>query len=33
MYFKSLKEINDEQIRPLLFEADLIDRNFTVRKC
>ena len=28
MYFKSLKEINDEQIRPLLFEAELVDKGF-----
>ncbi len=28
MYFKSLKEINEEQIRALLFEAELIDEGF-----
>jgi hypothetical protein len=28
MYFKSLEEINDEQIWALLFEAELIDEGF-----
>lgn len=28
MYFKSLSEINDEQVRALLFEAELIDESF-----
>ena len=28
MYFRSLKEINDEQIRALLYEAELIDDGF-----
>jgi len=32
MYFKSLEEINDEQVRVLLFEADLIDREFRKKK-
>src|SRR5688572_17993606 len=28
MYFHSLDEINDDQIRALLFEADMIDQTF-----
>ena len=32
MYFKTLKEINDEQIRSLLFEAEIIDRSFKKKK-
>jgi hypothetical protein len=28
MYFRSLKEINDEQIRALLYEAEIIDQEF-----
>lgn len=32
MYFKSLSEIKDEQIRALLFEAELIDESFKKRK-
>src|SRR5687768_791346 len=28
MYFHTLKEINDEQVRALLFEADLVDQQF-----
>ncbi len=32
MYFKSLKEIKDEQIRTLLFEAELVDEGFKKRK-
>lgn len=28
MYFKSLSEIKDEQIRALLFEAELVDEEF-----
>jgi len=32
MYFKSLKEINEAQIRALLFEADLIDQSFSKKK-
>jgi hypothetical protein len=28
LYFKTLKEINDKQIRSLLFEAEMIDRDF-----
>ena len=32
MYFKSVKEINEEQLKALLFEADLIDQNFAKKK-
>jgi hypothetical protein len=32
MYFSSLKEINDEQIRALLFEAELVDDSFRKKK-
>lgn len=32
MYFKSLEEINDEQIRALLFEAELVDEGFKKKK-
>src|SRR5690349_23856610 len=32
MYFKSVKEINDEQIRALLFEAELVDESFKRKK-
>lgn len=32
MYFKSLKEIDEKQIRALLFEADLIDKEFQKNK-
>jgi len=32
MYFKSLAEINDEQIRALLFEGELIDQQFKKKK-
>ncbi len=32
MYFNSLKEINDEQIRALLFEAELIDDSFNKKR-
>lgn len=28
IYFKSLEEINDDQVRALLFEAELIDEGF-----
>ena len=28
MYFKTLKDVNDEKIRSLLFEAEIIDRSF-----
>ena len=28
MYFKTLKEVNDERIRSLLFEAEMIDQSF-----
>jgi hypothetical protein len=28
MYFNSLSEINDEQVRALLFEAEMIDEGF-----
>lgn len=32
MYFKSLSEIRDDQIRSLLFEAGMIDDNFGLKK-
>ena len=32
MYFKSLDEINEEQVRALLYEADLLDESFKRRK-
>jgi len=32
IYFKSLKEINDEQIRALLFEAGMVDEEFREKK-
>jgi len=32
MYFNSLKEINDDQVRALLYEADLIDQHFKKKK-
>ena len=32
LYFKTLKEINDEQIRSLLFEAEMIDKSFRTKK-
>ena len=32
MYFKSVHEIDDEQIRALLFEADMIDEQFKKKK-
>ena len=32
MYFKSLNEINEEQVRALLFEAELVDESFKKRK-
>jgi hypothetical protein len=32
MYFKSVKEIDDDQIRALLFEAELIDQSFRKKK-
>ncbi|MCW5911630.1 MAG: DUF1801 domain-containing protein [Cyclobacteriaceae bacterium] len=32
MYFKTLKEIDDQQIRALLFEADVIDESFRKKK-
>jgi hypothetical protein len=32
MYFKSLKEINDEQIRALLFEAEFVDEGFAKKR-
>lgn len=32
MYFKSLNEINDKQIRALLFEAEFVDEGFKKRK-
>jgi hypothetical protein len=32
MYFKTVSEIEEEQIRALLFEADLIDQQFQKKK-
>lgn len=32
MYFKSLAEINEQQIRALLFEAELIDNSFKPKR-
>lgn len=32
MYIKSVKEINDEQIRALLFEAGMVDEEFKKKK-
>lgn len=32
MYFKKLSEIDEQQIKALLFEADLIDQTFSKRK-
>jgi Domain of unknown function (DU1801) len=32
LYFKTLSEINEQQIRALLFEADLIDQTFSKKK-
>ena len=32
MYFKSLDEINEEQVRALLYEADLLDESFKKKK-
>jgi len=32
VYFKSVKEINDEQIRALLFEAELVDEGFNKKR-
>lgn len=32
MYFKSLKEIDDQLIRSLLFEAEMIDNSFSSKK-
>ena len=32
MYFRSPKEIDEEQIRALLFEAELIDQEFSKKK-
>lgn len=32
LYFKNIKEIKEEQIRSLLFEADLIDQTFSTRR-
>lgn len=32
MYFKSLSEIDEEQVRALLFEADLLDESFKKKK-
>jgi len=32
MYFKSLNEINEDQVRALLFEAELVDERFKKKK-
>lgn len=32
MYFKSISEINEDQIRALLFEAELIDESFKKKR-
>jgi hypothetical protein len=32
MYFKSLNEINEEQVRALLYEAELVDEGFKKKK-
>ncbi len=32
MYFSTVKEINEDQVRALLFEADLIDQQFAKKK-
>jgi hypothetical protein len=32
MYFHTLKEINDEQLRALFFEADMVDQLFQKKK-
>lgn len=32
MYFKSVNEMNEDQIRALLFEADLLDKSFKKKK-
>jgi hypothetical protein len=32
MYFHALKEINDEQLRALFFEADMVDQQFQKKK-
>ncbi len=32
MYFKKLSDINEQQIRALLFEADLLDQTFSKKK-
>lgn len=32
MYFHSLDEINEDQVRALLFEAELIDKTFVKKK-
>jgi hypothetical protein len=32
VYFKSLNEINDDEVRALLFEASLIDETFAKKK-
>jgi hypothetical protein len=31
-YFNSLNDVNDQQIRALLFEAELIDQSFKKKK-
>lgn len=32
MYFTTMQEINEEQIRPLLFEAEMVDDSFKRKK-
>lgn len=32
MYFHNLREINDEQLRALFFEADIVDQQFNKNK-
>jgi hypothetical protein len=32
MYFTSVEEINDEQIRSLLFEAEIVDEEFKKKR-
>ena len=32
MYFKSLSDINEEQVKALLFEAELLDESFKKKK-
>jgi hypothetical protein len=32
MYFKTVKEIDEQQIRALLFEAELVDESFKKKR-